>query len=337
MSEMRVIVAMTDAELADFFPGGMWGEFERAVPGYRRFPLPLARPEDWYRLWRDEPADILVAAWQTPALNSALLPADLASLRYICYLAGSVRKLVPRELIARGTLVTNWGSSISPTVAECALMLMMMAFRRAAHWSVAMHRDGAWKDPTTMTQSLIGKRVGLHGFGAIGQRLVPMLRPFTSDIRACSPHVPEGIFADLGVKKVQSLEELFRTSDVVVELAALTPENHHLIDERILRLIPEGGVFVNVGRGSVVDEAALARVAKEGKIQIALDVFEVEPLPKDSPLRGLPNVTLLPHLGGPTRDRRCDSGRLALKNLRAFLEGKPLEAVVTLDVYDRST
>jgi phosphoglycerate dehydrogenase-like enzyme len=86
-----------------------------------------------------------------------------------------------------------------------------------------------------------------------------------------------------------------------------------------------------------VDEAALAQVAKDGKIQIALDVFEVEPLPKDSPLRGLPNVTLLPHLGGPTRDRRRDSGRLALNNLRAFLNGQPLEAVVSLDVYDRST
>jgi phosphoglycerate dehydrogenase-like enzyme len=87
----------------------------------------------------------------------------------------------------------------------------------------------------------------------------------------------------------------------------------------------------------VVDEAALIRVAREGKIQIALDVFEQEPLPPGSLLRGLPNVTLLPHLGGPTRDRRRDSGQLALKNLRAFLRGEPLEAVITHDVYDRST
>ena len=120
-------------------------------------------------------------------------------------------------------------------------------------------------------------------------------------------------------------------------VAAATSENYHIVKERHLRLIPEGGVFVNVGRGSVVDEAALARVAREGRLQIALDVFEQEPLPTDSPLRGLPNVTLLPHLGGPTRDRRRDSGALALKNLRAYLHGEPLEAVVTLDVYDRSS
>jgi phosphoglycerate dehydrogenase-like enzyme len=87
----------------------------------------------------------------------------------------------------------------------------------------------------------------------------------------------------------------------------------------------------------LVDEQALIRIAREGRLQIALDVFEQEPLAPDSPLRGLPNVTLLPHLGGPTRDRRRDSGALALKNLRAFLKGEPLEAVMSLDVYDRST
>jgi phosphoglycerate dehydrogenase-like enzyme len=124
---------------------------------------------------------------------------------------------------------------------------------------------------------------------------------------------------------------------VIVELAAATPDNHHIVTERHLRMIPEGGVFVNVGRGCVVDEVALARVAREGKLQIALDVYEQEPLPKDSLLRGLPNVTLLPHLGGPTRDRRQDSGALALKNLRAFLCGEPQEAVIDLDIYDRST
>ena len=134
-----------------------------------------------------------------------------------------------------------------------------------------------------------------------------------------------------------SLEQLFSTSDVVVELAAATPDNQHLVKEEHLRMIPEGGVFVNVGRGCVVEEAALIRVAREGRIQIALDVFEQEPLPPDSPLRGLPNVTLLPHLGGPTRDRRRDSGQLALRNLRAFLRGEPLEAVVTRDTYERST
>jgi len=106
-------------------------------------------------------------------------------------------------------VVTNWGSSISPTVAECTLMLILMALRRASHWAVAMHRDGAWKDKSTFTQSLLGRRVGLHGFGSISQSLVPMLRPFTSQIQAYSPSMPDKVFAGFGVKRLASLEELF--------------------------------------------------------------------------------------------------------------------------------
>jgi phosphoglycerate dehydrogenase-like enzyme len=337
MMQPSVIVALTDLEVADFFPGRLWDEFEQLLPAHRRVRPPLPAPDDWVHLWQECPAKILVSAWKTPSLNSAFAPADLESLRYVCYLAGSVRKLIPRQFIEQGLVVSNWGSSISATVAECALMLMLMTLRRASYWAVAMHRERAWKNADTVTQSLLGRRVGIHGLGSISQCLIPMLRPFTSHIQAYSPSVPDGVFSSLGVKRISSLEELFATSDVVVELAAATAGNYHIVTERHLRMIPEGGVFVNVGRGCVVDQEGLLRVAREGRLQIALDVFEEEPLPSDSPLRGLPNVTLLPHLGGPTRDRRRDSGALALKNLRAFLRGEPLEAVVTLDIYDRST
>jgi phosphoglycerate dehydrogenase-like enzyme len=94
---------------------------------------------------------------------------------------------------------------------------------------------------------------------------------------------------------------------------------------------------VNVGRGAVVDEAALLRVAQEGKIMVGLDVYGVEPLPLDSPFRGLRNVTLTPHIAGPTTDRRRDAGAFALKNLSAYFEDRPLQAVVTPAVYDTST
>jgi phosphoglycerate dehydrogenase-like enzyme len=334
---VRSIVALSDQDIADFFPGSMWAEFEALLPTHYRVHVPVASQDEWIRLWRKDPAEILVCAWQTPSLNGDLTLADLQSLKYVCYLPGSVRKLVPRELLERGVRVTNWGGSIAANVAECTLMLILMALRRASYWAVSMHRDGAWKDRATMTQSLIGRRVGLHGFGAISQSLVPMLRPFTDQIAACSPRVPVEVFEKHWVKRVVSLEELFASSDVIVELAAATPETYHIVKEEHLRLIPPGGVFVNVGRGCVVDEAGLLRVAREGMLQIALDVFDTEPLPANSPFRGLPNVTLLPHLGGPTRDRRRDAGALALRNLRAYLRGEPQEAVVTLDVYDRST
>lgn len=337
MTAPCAIIALTDIERADFLPEPLWRELLRLVPNHQFVPTPLADAHEWNRIWRESPAEILVAGWQTPPLPADLPVAAPGGLRYVCYLPGSVRKLVPRPLVERGLTVTNWGSSISRTVAECALLLTLMALRRASDWAIQMHRQSAWKNGSTMTQSLFERRVGLHGLGAIGQCLVPLLRPFTDKITAYSPRVPDSVFGELKIVRAGSLEELFSSSDIVIELAAATPQNEKIVTEALLRRIPEGGVFVNVGRGAVVDEEALLRVAREGRIQVALDVYQQEPLPADSPFRGAPNVTLLPHLGGPTRDRRRDAGALALKNLKAYLQGQPLEAVVSLDVYDRST
>src|SRR4051812_4078742 len=109
----RAIVALSDSEIQDFFPGHLWQELEALLPGCTRVSLPPAQPSDWLQLWKEAPAEILVSAWQTPSLNSDLPAVDLTSLKYVCHLAGTIRKLVPRELIANGLLVTNWGDSIA--------------------------------------------------------------------------------------------------------------------------------------------------------------------------------------------------------------------------------
>jgi phosphoglycerate dehydrogenase-like enzyme len=337
MSEPRSVIALSDPEIAEFFPGELWEDLRCLLPRHRRVNLLADGSQDWPRLLAESSAEIIVSCWKTPPIPQDSAVGQPQGLRYVCHLAGTVRRLIPRALVERGLLVTNWGSSISATVAEATLMLIFMALRRASYWSIAMHREGAWKSGQTATYSLIGRRVGIHGFGAISQALVPMLRLFGTDIQVYSPHVPDELFHEHGVARLHSLEKLFASSEIVIELAAGIPENHHLVTEAMLRRIPEGGVFVNIGRGMVVDEVALVRVAREGRLQIALDVYENEPLPADSPFRGLPNVTLLPHLGGPTTDRRRDSGALAVRNLKSYLKGKPLEAVVDLEVYDRSS
>ncbi len=330
----RALCVLSALERNDFFPGSRWNELQALLPNLTFLELPDATL-DWPAFLRSHPCEILIAGWKTPTL-----PVDLRSwhpLQYVCYLPGSIRKLIPRALIEQGLQVTNWGDSISRTVAEATLLLTIAAHRRLAHWSVAMHTEGGWKNENSMTQSLFERRVGIHGFGSIAQTMIPLLKPFTTQIAAFSPRVPDDVLQSFGVSRATSLESLFSENEVIIELAPLTPQNHHLISEKILRLIPEGGVFVNVGRGAVVDEEALARVARDGKIQIALDVYEVEPLPKESPLRGLPNVILTPHMGGPTRDRRQDSGRLAMENLQRFLKGQSLPSAITVDIYDRST
>jgi len=222
-------------------------------------------------------------------------------------------------------------------VAECSLLLILAALRRVGNWSVEMRTNGKWKTgrhPDTL--SLFGRRVGLHGLGAISRDLVKLLKPFNVQLSAYSPSVPDEMFEQLGVRRSETLEDLFSTADVLVELAPGKPSNHHLVGDDLLGLLPDQAVFVNLGRGMVVDEAALVRASQRG-LHIALDVYETEPLPVDSPLRRLDNITLLPHLGGPTPDRRRDCGALALQNLENYLNSKPLTNLIDLNTYDRAT
>lgn len=281
--------------------------------------------------------DVLVSAWSTPCLPEAQVDEVLTYLKLLTHLPGSLRKVIPRVYLEKGLLATNWSSSISRTISECALMLILNGLRRTAKWQLEMHNENGWKTPQSSFLSLFERRVGIHGFGAIGQALVPLLKPFDVQISAYSPSVPEEVFADLGVHKCETLEELFSGSDVLVELAPSTPKYYHSVTEELLRMLPEDGVFVNVGRGATVDEAALARVAQEGKLQLGIDVYEEEPLPKDSPLRGLRNVCLLPHIGGPTIDRRQDAGKRAIGIIGNWLQGTPPDDAVSAQAYDRAT
>ncbi len=281
--------------------------------------------------------EILISCWSTSALPEDLLE-QVPSLKFVSHLCGTVRNKIPRVLIEKGLLVAGWGNSIARTVAECSLLQILGSLRRVTNFQLKMHNEGAWNDPNfDAPQSLFARTVGLHGFGVIARELVKLLEPFGCEISTFSPSVPDDYLAKFGVTRAETLEDLFANNHIIVELAPLKPANVGLVDEKLLRMIPDGGVFVNTGRGQVVDEDALAKVAAEGKIHISLDVYREEPLPEDSPLRGLPNIMLLPHIGGPTSDRRCDCGLNAIQNVQAYLAGTELQGTVGVGEYDRQT
>ena len=326
-----LLVCLGRHDHAEFLPEPVLAECRAlAQTSHVREAAPATEPARFHDELHAVDPEVLIAGWSTPALPAQLPP----RLRYLCYLTGSVKRIVRRQHLESGLVVSNWGQSISRTVAECALMLILASLRRVGFWVPAMHRDGAWKTRQTETASLFGRRVGLHGFGHVARELVRLLQPFRVAIHVWAPERDPALYAALGVKRAASLEALFAESDIVVELAPLLPETEGIVTERLLRAIAPGGVFVNVARGAIVDPLALERVAKEGRIQFALDVFAEEPLPRESPLRGLGNVILLPHIAGPTTDRRRDAGEFALRNLRAYAAGEALEAVVTCENFD---
>lgn len=292
----------------------------------------VAHPEYEEKLYE---AEILLTGWGTPPL-----PEDLATrgkVKYICHVTGEMRRMVPRVLLEQGILVTNWGNSISRTVAEAALMMILGCLRRVKLVQDEMHIRKGWRPTSTYPVSLFERRVGLFGFGAIAQALVPLLKPFDVTIRAYSPNVPDEVFERLGVERAHSLEELFRTCEIISVHAAKTPANINAINEDLLKLLPDDGVIVNTARGSIINEEDLANQMKAGRLWAALDVYDREPLAPDSPLRGLDRVLLFPHQGGPTLDRYIDVGRHVIANIRRYLNGEPLEAQVTLKHYDLAT
>jgi phosphoglycerate dehydrogenase-like enzyme len=299
-------------------------------------------PEAWEQRLRETQPEVLVSGWFTPGLPTSVAESADCPLRYVCHVAGSVRHFLPRRLIERGVLVTNWGAAASASVAEHAILLVLGALRGTSQWRHCMENSitGSQHAAKALnTRSLRGRRVGLHGFGGIAREIASLLQPFGVRISAYSAGVPAQFFAEHGVCPAENLEELFSSSDVFIECEALTPETEGIVTEGLLKLLPDQAVFVNVGRGPILDENALGRLAAEGRIRVALDVYCNEPLPLDSLLLTNPDTLLSPHIGGPTRDLLPSCGNTAIENLRHYLSGNlgKMEGVVTPEIYDRST
>jgi len=175
------------------------------------------------------------------------------------------------------------------------------------------------------TKDLHGARVGIIGMGGNGRVLARVLKAFETSIIATdwfperkSPHVDE-------ILPAEAVDDLLARVDVLILAAPLTDKTHHMIDARRLRLLPKDAVVINVGRGPLIVERDLVDVLQSGHLWGAgVDVTEVEPLPKSSPLWDLPKVIITPHVGGQRASRIDDMTDLFCENLRRYRVGRPL-------------
>lgn len=295
----------------------------------------LGRWREFLRTWQPQ---VLVTCWSTPPLPLDWIAEENCPLRYVCHVTGSVRGVVPRAFLERGGRVTNWGGMAARQVAEHALLLALASLRKQPEW-----RDVPWVEggmPTGAllgTRTLFGRSIGLHGFGAVACALLDLLKAFDVTVHAYSAGVPAALMHKRNVEPCGSLAELFARSEVLFECEALTPETAGSVSAEVLAALPDGGVFINVGRGQVVQEPALVQEAASGRILVAVDVVAEEPPSPDSELANLPEIILSPHIAGPTYDQLPRCGELALKNIGRFLADEALEAEVSLEIYDRTT
>lgn len=227
---------------------------------------------------------------------------------------------------AHGVLVTTTPGANHHSVAEAAIGMILATLRRFAFADRQMRTTG-W-NPRPYGTELRGKTVGIIGTGLVGKEVARRLQGWDVKLIA-SDVVQDAAFAErFGVRYVET-PELFTTADAITVHAPLFPSTFHLVNEAALRSMKPSAVLVNTARGPLVDEAALARALQEGWIAgAALDVFETEPLPNDSPLLGLPNVMLTQHVAGVTYESMRAMTAMAVDSVGAILRGEVPTTVV---------
>ncbi|MFQ6096321.1 MAG: hydroxyacid dehydrogenase [Armatimonadota bacterium] len=318
------------------FPGSRWDDLNALYPFTVLRSARNMSPDEWAAMCGE--AEIIAGMWGIPPLPRG---ADADGLpRYVCYMCGAVGGFINEEHLAKGVRVTNWGDSIAHTIAESALMGILACLRRVGYYHEIAHHEGGWRPPALAgveSASLFGRRVGLLGFGQIARKLVPLLRPFRVEVFAYDPYVPDDVFSSLGVTRVRCLEELFRRCAIVSNHAANVDELAGAVNESLLDLLPDDGVFVNTARGRTVNEADLVAQHEAGRLWSCLDVFDPEPPAPNHPLRRQARCIITPHQAGPTRDSYHLMGERCLLNLRNWKEGKPLVGEITPEMLRRMT
>ena len=226
-------------------------------------------------------------------------------------------------LKAQGIKASNTPGVLNDAVCELAIGMMLSLIRRIPE-SQEFLKSGLWsKGLFQLTTTLAGKRVGIAGMGRIGQDLAKRLEPFKVQISYSGPN-PKS----LPYTYYQDVQDLAAVSDILFLACPATPVTNKMINAQVLEALGPAGYLINIARGNVVDEAALLYALQHKTIAgAALDVFENEPNP-NSAFLGLNNVLLTPHIGSATSETRIAMTNLAVDNLEAFFQQKPLPSEV---------
>jgi D-3-phosphoglycerate dehydrogenase len=240
---------------------------------------------------------------------------------------GSERSSLPNvdvaQALSRGIHISYSAGRNIQTVAEFTVGLMLDVTRSISASSF-MVKNGLWdiqldRKPYAGIE-LGGHRIGLFGFGGIGRKVAELLRGFNVEVCFFDP-LFEG---EHPAARRVSQEELLTTCDII-SIHARNDQNRCLLGTKEFAQIKPGAYLINTARGYLLDETALIRLLRSGRIRgAALDVYETEPLPADSPLLAMPQVVLCPHIGGLSEDMGPRSAAFIIEDVLHFLKGEPL-------------
>ena len=250
-------------------------------------------------------------------------------LRWVHVSGAGVDRLLFPEFRASPITLTNSRGMHGPYMAEwtlAALLHIAHRFSEIEQW----RRDRLWKehkDPIHRHRFLLeGKRALVVGFGAIGEAIAKKLAAVGLICEGVGTHARSAAFP---VHASDQLPAIIGGFDIVVSILPNVPSTRRLFDRNLFSRMKRDSIFVNLGRGSTMEEAALIDALKHGPLaHAALDVFDQEPLPEDSPLHELPNLFMSPHISGNFPDYTKVAINIFLDNLKRYLNHEPLANVV---------
>ncbi|GEN88701.1 D-glycerate dehydrogenase [Oceanobacillus sp. FSL W8-0428] len=222
-------------------------------------------------------------------------------------------------------VVANTPDVLSETTADLGFSLIMATARRiveADEW-VKQDKWQSWAPFFFAGTDIYGKTLGIVGMGRIGEAIAKRATGFDMNIQYHNRSRKKDAEERLNAKYV-SFDELLETSDFIVTVVPHTKETDKLFNQAVFKKMKSSAIFINISRGKVVDEEALAEALKTGEIQAAgLDVFDEEPIRANHPLVGLKNTVCIPHIGSASVETRTKMVRLCLDNIQAVVKGEP--------------
>ena len=282
-------------------------------------------------------ADVLVPTI-TDRIDAALIAQAGEKLKLIANFGNGVDNIDIAAAVAKGITVTNTPNVLNEDTADMTMALLLAVPRRLTEGAAVLQEGGKWQgwSPTWMLGHRIwGKRLGIVGMGRIGTAVARRAKAFGLSIHYHNRNrVAPSIEDELEATYWESLDQMLARMDIISIHCPSTPATFHLLSARRLELMQPRSYVVNTARGDIVDEDALVRLIREGKLAGAgLDVFEHEPAvsPKLVKLAAQGKVVLLPHMSSATIEGRIDMGEKVIINIRTFFDGhRPPDRVLPI-------
>lgn len=279
---------------------------------------------------RTSPSELMERSEGAEALitNKTLITAEnmeaLPDLKYIGVLATGYNVVDIEAAKARGIVVTNIPAYSTSSVAQMVFAHILNITQRVGHYAEE-NSKGRWTNNAdfcywdTDLVELDGKKMGIVGFGNIGQATARIAQAFGMEVLLYTSKEQSAL--PQGMRKV-ALDELFAESDVISLHCPLTTDTKEMVNAERLKLMKPGAILVNTGRGPLVNEQDLADALNEGRIAAAgLDVLSIEPANADNPLLGAKNCFITPHIAWATKEARTRLMQIAVQNLKSYQEG----------------